>query len=83
MTQRDESNIGDDAREMLDWLRAQVAKQGTGRRPSRIEMGLGWYDDGAPPTRVGRAIKELLDADLVYLWDDVHIPGMGPWVCPR
>ncbi len=72
-----------DAQAVLDWLRADIARGGgTGRRPSKIEMGLGWFGDDDDPDRLGRAVRELLELGLVYLH---RIPGigMGPWVCVR
>lgn len=73
--------VSQDAADVYKWLLLEVAEQGTGRRPSKIQMAMGWYGEDEP--RVGHAIRELVDLNLVTLEDPVGIPGMGPWVCPK
>lgn len=82
MTQSGESaTLSADAQAVLDWLREDIARGGgTGRRPSKIQLGLGWYLEDEK--RVGPAILELVDAHLVALHYVQGMTALGPYVCP-
>lgn len=64
--------LEDDAKTVLDWIDSDIAARGgTGRRASRIEIGLGWYDLESDlvgkPTRLGLAIRRLVETGQARL----------------
>lgn len=70
-----------DAQTVLDWLKADIERGGgTGRRPGKIQLGLGWYLEDEE--RIGPAVMELLDKHLVALEYVQGMTGFGPYVCP-
>lgn len=73
-------SVSQDAQIVLTWLQDDIRRRGgSGRRPAKIQMGLGWWDEDED--RIWPAVRHLVEHGLVTL-QDVGIPGMGPYVCP-